>query len=333
MTTGTESAEPDIIVPSKVPQEGLSTSHETVPWKVAEATDSNTGEPSSSPAVPLVISKTLISTDNPAETAAPVDSNTVLESETASIPESETITIPESETIPQSDSQPVPPNDLTEPPLDSSGNSANAQTSLPAAVGGGTATHRQSKRPILGGNNSNNKKRKIGTSSPVARPQSALPLADPQVVSMVHDLMGLLQIYGPLTLMQLEYNLPPIPRASGTGGAVVWTKTTLDDIVQVLVATGVVQVVQDSDPPQYCMFSGITRADVILPSRIMEELENTYEQMTKTEERVAALKQALLDKVPAKQVLKTLLQEYPEIVNDPVYLAALRNVHVDISTI
>jgi len=329
MTTGTESAEPDIIVPSKVPQEGLSTSHETVPRKVAEATDSNTGEPSSSPAVPLVTSKPLISTDSPVETAAPVDTNTLLESET--------ITIPESETILQSDSQPVLPNDLTEPPLDSSGNSANAQTSLPAAVGGGTATHRQSKRPIVGGNNSNNKKQKIGTSSPVARPHSVLPLADPQVVSMVHDLMGLLQIYGPLTLMQLEYNLPPIPRASGTGGAgggaVVWTKTTLDDIVQLLVATGVVQVVQDSDPPQYCMFSGITRADVILPSRIMEELENTYEQMTKTEERVAALKQALLDKVPAKQVLKTLLQEYPEIVNDPVYLAALRNVHVDISTI
>jgi hypothetical protein len=41
----------------------------------------------------------------------------------------------------------------------------------------------------------------------------------------------------------------------------------------------------------------------------------------------------LLDGKPAKEVLTTMLTDHPDIVNDPVYLAALRNAHVDTSMI
>jgi hypothetical protein len=45
------------------------------------------------------------------------------------------------------------------------------------------------------------------------------------------------------------------------------------------------------------------------------------------------LNTALLARKPAREVLKAILREHPDIVNDPVYLAALRNVHVDTSMI
>jgi hypothetical protein len=122
---------------------------------------------------------------------------------------------------------------------------------------------------------------------------------------------------------------------SGANGAavVVWTKHTLSDIVDILVTTGVVQVVQDSQPIQYCMCSGIPRADVVLPSHIMGELERTRDQTQRNMQRVTILKQALLDGTPAKDVLTTILKDHPDIVHDPVYLAALRNAHVDASMI
>ena len=148
---------------------------------------------------------------------------------------------------------------------------------------------------------------------------SAIPLADPHVVTMVHDMMGLMQLYGPLTVAQLEYNLPR-----------PCSKHTVTDTLQILVTTGMVQVVLDSQPTQYCMFHGIPRPDVILPSHILGELESTFQQTTKSEQRIAKLKDALLAGTSAKEVLTDILKDHPDIVKDPVYLAALQNVHITI---
>ena len=88
-------------------------------------------------------------------------------------------------------------------------------------------------------------------------------------------------------------------------------------------------VAQMSFLPSYCMFHGVPRPDVILPSCIMEELETTFLQTIKSEQRIAKLKDALLAGTSAKEVLTSLLKDHPDIVKDPVYLAALQNVHVD----
>jgi hypothetical protein len=246
---------------------------------------------------------------------------------------------PQSQPQPQSQSQ---PRDATKedpkPPI------VTTMTGIPTALAN-LRPSATAKRPVVTNRTPSTapkappgsaKKRKLASAvTPSAvrtLPTAMPPLADPHVVTTVHDLMGLLQLYGPLTLAQLDHNLPPPPPRGG-GGAVGWNQHLLSDIVQLLVATGVVQAVQDSQPLQYCMCSGIPRADVVLPSRIMGELEMTRDQTEKSVQRVAILKQALLEGTPAKEVLKTMLRDHPDIVNDPVYLAALRNAHVDTSMI
>jgi hypothetical protein len=246
---------------------------------------------------------------------------------------------PQSQPQPQSQSQ---PRDATKedpkPPI------VTTMTGIPTALAN-LRPSATAKRPVVTNRTPSTapkappgsaKKRKLASAvTPSAvrtLPTAMPPLADPHVVTTVHDLMGLLQLYGPLTLAQLDHNLPPPPPRGG-GGAVGWNQHLLSDIVQLLVATGVVQAVQDSQPLQYCMCSGIPRADVVLPSRIMGELEMTRDQTEKSVQRVAFLKQALLEGTPAKEVLKTMLRDHPDIVNDPVYLAALRNAHVDTSMI
>ena len=137
-------------------------------------------------------------------------------------------------------------------------------------------------------------------------------------------------IDGPLTFGQLEYNLPPI--------------ATLRDILEVMVIMGVVQVVHDNnnntttESVRYCMLHGIPRADVILPQMVVEDILEAQTEVTRSRERCRILKEALLSKNSTKQqhpreVLKQILLDYPEIAHDPMYVAGLRNVHVDVSAV
>jgi hypothetical protein len=126
----------------------------------------------------------------------------------------------------------------------------------------------------------------------------------------------------------LEYNLPPI--------------ASLRDILDVMVVMGVVQVVDDDDDDdnasenvRYCMLHGIPRADVVLPQTVVEDILDAQKEVLRSKERCNILKQALLSEKSQnpREVLKQVLLEYPEIAQDPIYAAALRNVHVDVGAV
>lgn len=95
--------------------------------------------------------------------------------------------------------------------------------------------------------------------------------------------------------------------------------------------------------PIYCFGKGIPRMDVVLPSQILEDIKESGEEVLRMQKRIEILRNALREideagsedkgkdgKVgsksydKAKDVLKQLLELHPEVVQDPVYAAALR---------
>ena len=99
-----------------------------------------------------------------------------------------------------------------------------------------------------------------------------------------------------------------------------------------LVATDVVQIVDEAPHTRYCILGGVPRTDVVLPSQVVGEIELAHAQWKSSHERCEILRKALMDRnISARELLKSLLIRYPEISQDPVYMAALRNVHVDVA--
>lgn len=160
--------------------------------------------------------------------------------------------------------------------------------------------------------------------------QQPLLLADSSVVQTVHDIIGLLQQYGPLTKAQLEFNLTPM-RAP-----------PLSDILDLIVATGVVQVVHlggtattASDQHVYCVLSGQTRppADTpVLPQDVLPALIAAQKEYKASLQRAAILRDLIMNPKSAshpRQVLQGMLKEHgSDMRNDPVYMAAMRNLGV-----
>ena len=131
---------------------------------------------------------------------------------------------------------------------------------------------------------------------------------------------------GPLSFAQLEYNLPP--------------NANLKDVVQVMETLGVVQVVNDKDSNnvvarKYCMLYGKPRADVVSPHHLVEDICDAQVEVTRSQERCKLLKQALLQSCNNnhREILKQILRNYPEVANDPVYMAAFRNTHIDVAAV
>lgn len=183
------------------------------------------------------------------------------------------------------------------------------------------------------------KKRKLNKSVPVTQLLSDHPV----IQKTVHNLLGLLETYGPLTVGQLEYNLPPIvgERVSGQ---------TIHDIVQVLVCLGLVQRVVEPPvgsntnnnglapapspkppSPRYCVHQGVPRADVVLPQQLLDKMSAAHNEIKRSAERRKRLKEALQSKASPKELLKELAIEFPEILQDPVYVTALKSLHIDVT--
>lgn len=174
----------------------------------------------------------------------------------------------------------------------------------------------------------------VAATNPVAQPPaSAKPAATVSTTQLllpdyaavrqtVKDLLALLQLYGPLTANQLEYNLPPVlPTA-----AVPWS---VHDVLSILAAIGLVQQVAGTS--QYCMHEGIPRADAILPTDLPAEINQAVTEAEASWKRSQLLRDALLDEEHPKQykeVLRRIVAEYPQVVQDPVYWTALRNCHI-----
>ena len=174
------------------------------------------------------------------------------------------------------------------------------------------------------------KKRKLNKPVPVTQLLSDHPV----IQKTVHNMIGLLEAYGPLTAGQLEYNLPPI-----VGERV--SSQSIHDIVQVLVCTGIVQRVREPvspDPavppkpasaPRYCVNQGVPRADVVLPHQVLEQISAVHHEIKRSAERRRRLKEALQSDGSPKEMLKKMAIEFPEIMQDPVYLTALKSYHID----
>ena len=118
------------------------------------------------------------------------------------------------------------------------------------------------------------------TSSASATSASAInilpqPLHNPEITTVIQDILLLLQIYGPLTLYQLEYNLPPYKSSTLTD-----RMQDLKDILDMLVVVGVLQYLCDDDSEkdksqiQMVGQEGITVADVA-PVKKEHELNDT----------------------------------------------------------
>ena len=116
----------------------------------------------------------------------------------------------------------------------------------------------------------------------------------------------------------MEFNLPQ-PR-----------NNLLTDVLQLLVTLGVLGQTEDD---RYCALRGIPRPQTILPAQVLPELEAATQQWKNSVGRFKVLRKALLEGQNARDVFKRLLKEYPDILNDPVYVAALRNVQIDTSPV
>jgi hypothetical protein len=156
---------------------------------------------------------------------------------------------------------------------------------------------------------------------PKKRKPNPVLLADAHVVQITHDVLGLLQLYGPLSKAQLEYNLPPCRRS-------------LQDILELLVALGVVRIVDTGVGTSELLYGtfSTTRHDVILPQQVLPALESAHAEYRASLKRGQLLKEYLKNTSPSSPAPHALLQniliEFPDIRNDPVYVAAMRNLGV-----
>jgi hypothetical protein len=206
---------------------------------------------------------------------------------------------------------------------------ADAVSTSAGVASATTPSDMNSHKPIAPSIASNN-------NSPSTSIKSTTQLLLPDYITIqqtVKDLLALLQLYGPLTANQLEYNLPPVPQA--TAPHLSWT---IHDVLSILVAIGLVQFVSKTN--QYCMFGGLPRATPIYPTDIPSEIQQAVHEAEDSFKRCKILRDALRSNVNNnncnkhttkyyKDVLKELLQDYPQILNDPVYYTALRNCNID----
>jgi hypothetical protein len=168
---------------------------------------------------------------------------------------------------------------------------------------------------------------------------------------------------------QIEYNLPVLTLGdagsviAGSNGndASAYEKlvpgNSVPDIVELLGALGVVQqedvrareetstqsradtsIPQEQQkqqqPPRYCIAGGRPRHFVVTPSNIISEINRTHDELEASLKRQKLLRQALNPSTSDKraaQLLERLAVEYPQAVaDDPVYITALRNMHIDV---
>jgi len=100
-------------------------------------------------------------------------------------------------------------------------------------------------------------------------------------------------------------------------------QTSLKDTLEILVVTGIVQISAENNN-KYTMLSGMPRAHAIFPNQVLEQLQSSQQQEERT---------LMGDKVVAREELKSILCKYPEVVQDPVYVSALRDLHVDVAAV
>jgi hypothetical protein len=193
-------------------------------------------------------------------------------------------------------------------------------------------------------------------------------IADPDIVAATQDIIALLQMYGSLSHIQLKVNI----ETQFEGDELASTEK-FQKVLDILVELGIIHIVEDlvssscdtkvasvadndskpdtiNNNPVYSFGNGATRMDVVLPSRILDEIYNAGNEIVKTQQRIELLQSFLrVDRSPvnegvendkksrgissniapltqefAKKSLRQMVNQHPEVVHDPTYAAALR---------
>merc|ERR1719491_886778 len=161
------------------------------------------------------------------------------------------------------------------------------------------------------------RKRRKPLSLPPHQIQTINRVADPIVTKCTLDALSLLRTHGILTLAQLEYNLPPNREG------------LLQQVLEVLECAGVVRCTGDA----YAFLDGEPRVDDTPPHLTLTRLEEVREEIRDSEARIEVLKGVLRSDEKGREevgnVLKGLLESYPNLVADSVYSMAFKNCKLD----
>lgn len=139
--------------------------------------------------------------------------------------------------------------------------------------------------------------------------------ADPGIVAATQDVLALLQMYGPLSYIQLKVNIETQFEEEDDDSASV---KKLQKVLDVLVELGIIHIVedivsgsQDSKPvasardgedsethttntnPVYSFGSGALRLDAVLPSHTIDEINEAGNEISQTQQRIELLQSFL----------------------------------------
>lgn len=253
---------------------------------------------------------------------------------------------------------PPPPRTTAESKSSSSTAASGTTKSQSGGGGGGSGKGKASKD---GSKTLSQKQHQTADKPPPSPPPSFSslgPIADPVVVEAVHNLLAMLQTYGPLTYAQLEFNLPTMNPPN-----------KLKQILDVLLVTGVVNLLREtprsgdegkedvvetepeatseaaaaktdntgSPPPasvdRYCFLRGDTFrgvGDTVRVPDVLPALEAARREITESEERIAILREKLRaddgrTRTSARDALQAMERRWPSLADDPVYATALKN--------
>lgn len=180
------------------------------------------------------------------------------------------------------------------------------------------------------------------------------PSVAPDVVAATQDVIALLQMYGPLSYVQLKVNI----ETQFEGEEESNLPSKLQTVLDILVELGVIHVLEHnsatasspadgskpdkSDNPVYSFGCGARRMDSVLPFTALDEINDAGNEIIQTQQRIELLQSFLhgarntkkpsatgrnpasLTQEFARKSLRTMMEQHPDVVHDPTYAAALR---------
>lgn len=144
-------------------------------------------------------------------------------------------------------------------------------------------------------------------------------------------------------LKSSSQNTPNLTPGDSTTGENATTRNSLcdeklipenvvPDIVELLVTLGLIQQEATADPsvPRFAVHFGKPKQFLVTPTNILSEISKAQSEIQASRQRQEMLKEALsLPDRQAAEKVKHIVLQHPQVVDDPVYVTALRNLQVD----
>ena len=178
--------------------------------------------------------------------------------------------------------EPVPSKKLSNPNITTLTSDYNSTKKTPQHLGlKSTATAKTMPSPAQQSGNETKGPPKPSQSVGLSYPTNILPqpLHNPEVKTVIQDILLLLQIYGPLTLYQLEYNLPPYKSSTLTD-----RMRDLNDILDMLVVVGVLHYILKDDEKDKSTKKSVEESSLVLVKEENDFNDTSKIAQTKKEE-------------------------------------------------